>query len=193
MKKIISAALLLLLLGGLCGCQSEENPQTAEPAHYIEFLEKEETEIMPPEKAAEVLQAENADPATEEYREATYSYNKATVATVIKEAQTAKKQTEEVKEVFEGVFFRFLNGEAKFENEAARKKLIKLGLWEKAEGSEEWYVFTFHDRTLAQASVNMTEGRGEDHSLNEYAEVLELLLSEPNITVQTFLENELGD
>ncbi|MBQ7090055.1 MAG: hypothetical protein IJN82_02960 [Clostridia bacterium] len=192
MKKIISAALLLLLLGGLCGCRSEE-ATTAEPARYIEFLEKEESEIMKPEEAAKVLQAENADPATQEYREAAYSFNKSTVAAVIKEAQDTQKKTPEVTEVFEGVFFRFLNGEAKFENDAVRKKLIKLGLWEKAEGSEEWYVFTFHDRTLAQASVNMTKGQGVDHSLNEYADVLELLLSEPNVTVQTFLENELGD
>ena len=192
MKKIISAALLLMMLAGFCGCSSEETT-TAEPARYIEFLEKEETDIMPPEKAIEVLQAENADPASQEYREATYSFNKSTVATVIQEAQKAQKKTDEVTEVFEGVFFRFLSGEEKFENDSARKKLMKLGLWEKAEGSEEWYVFTFYDRTLAQASVNMAEGRGTDHSLNEYADVLEILLSEPNVAVQTFLENELGD
>ncbi len=193
MKRLLSATLLLLMLAGLCGCQSEDTEEVAKPARYIEFLEKEETEIMKPEEAVKILEAEDADPSTPEYREAAYSFNKSTVATVIKEAQTAAKKTPEVEEVFEGVFFRFLNGKAEFENQDVRKKLMKLGLWEQAEGSEEWYVFTFHDRTLAQASVNMTEGRGVDHSLNEYADVLEVLLSEPNITVQTFLENELGD
>ncbi len=193
MRNIVSLFIIVLLTLGLTACQKEKPQATpAEPVDYIEFLSEDESEQIAPEDAQKVLEAEDADFASEEYREAAYAYNKHTVAGYIQEAQRIQKKTDEVTEIFEGVYFRFLDGTPNFESTTVRKKLIKLGTWAPAEENEEWYLFTFYDRTLAQASVNLTKG-GSDHSLNEYAEVLELLLSEPNVTVRTFLDQNLSD
>ena len=131
MKKRV---LILLLSGAILfsGCHKAE-PQTAQPtvpgtSDYIDF--QKESAGMTPESAREILANENADKRSAEYRDAVYTVNGTAAQKIIADAQTAKKETERVKSLFQDLAFRFLNGEG-FESAAVRKALMKIGSWNK--------------------------------------------------------------
>lgn len=200
MKKFLSILFILGMLPMLFACKSEQAaPEQQEAVDYVEFLSKNQANWMSVEEAEKVLKDEKVDKASKEYREAAYTVTKDSVSTMIKDAREQtenfealpQKQKDQLSEAFAGIYFRFLDGTETFQSETVRQKIRLYGTYapylpegeEPTEGGEQWYLLTFHDRTLAQVSVNMTKG-GKDHSLTEYTKILELLLSEPNITVR---------
>lgn len=179
MKKLLSCFLILALVLGLTACKerTEDPAQTDTPVakDYDSF--RENTEEMTLEEAEAYLQDEAADQTADQYKEALYTVNENAVSGIIEAARDAEEVTEEVTELFSGIFFKFLNGD-QFSEPKVQKKLAKLGSFAAAE--DGWYCFTFYDRTLAQAAADMEN----DHALEEYTAVLELLLSDPNVTVK---------
>lgn len=180
MKKLLCCLVILALSLSLFACkeQSETSAETDTPVvkDYDSF--RENTEEMTVEEAEAYLQEEAADPAADQYKEALYTVNENAVSQVIQEAREAEEVTAEVETLFEGIYFKFLEGD-QFGDPMIENKLTKLGSY--AAGEDGWYCFSFYDRTLAQAATTMDN----DHALTDYTAVLELLLSDPNITVKT--------
>lgn len=193
MKKILSVLIILLLIAGLSGCKKDvaeggtdetQEPEsgqteTQEPQDNIDF--RAEAEEMSPGDAQAYLQSEEADQTSVQYKEAVYTVNETVAESIISDARENTTQTDELNELFDGIYFQFLEGD-QFGSETVRRKVFARGTYELEESG--WYRFTFYDRTLAQAAVSLDN----DHSLSAYTEVLELLLSDPNVTVKTLLE-----
>ncbi|MBQ8894807.1 MAG: hypothetical protein IJ043_10430 [Clostridia bacterium] len=172
MKKIILSILLLIVLC-LTACHKTPAP---EDKGYDSF--REQSQEMTVEDAETLLQQETAQPTDVQYKEAVYTVNENTAAQIIAEAQEKETTTPKLKEVFEGICFKFLEGED-FADPVIKQKLFIKGNYVLEE--DGWYHFTFIDRTLAQNAVNLTDN---DHALAEYTAVIELLLSDPNVTVK---------
>lgn len=181
MKRIIALFCMPVALAlMLSGCKSR-SLQPEKPIDtvkdYIDF--QEEVSEMDLTDAQSYLQGENLDVTTPEYRQAVYTVNENKVATIIEDANSRQEQTDAVTEVFEGIDFQFIDGEG-LQSETVKHDLAKLGTFAWDEETQG-YRFTFHDRTLAQTAVRVDLERG--HALETYQEVLELLLSDPNVTV----------
>lgn len=176
MKKLFSFLMISLLALSLAACNQPETPAKEPDKGYDSF--REHTEEMTLEEAETYLQKEAPDETKNQYKEAIYTVNENAAAAVIEKAQKAQKQTEEVTALFSGISFKFLEGD-QFGSETVRNKLSKYGSC--AAAGDGWYLFTFYDRTLAQNAITMDN----DHALREYTTVLELLLSDPNVTVKT--------
>ncbi len=193
MKRAVALWLAAALLLGLTACQKEVEPTVA-PATPSEYIAKDKTEEeqaelkqelvtfweepeMEPEKAKEIVNKEDADVTTEEYRQAVYTVNEEKAAQLVEEAFETKTQTAEVKELFSGIAFKFIEGDT-FKSAEVAKQLSKRGTYALNQEAG-YYWFTFHDRTLAQAAAGIEDGR----SLKEYTFVLEWLLADPNVEV----------
>ena len=183
MKRLLILLAAGMLLLSLAGCKKNPaaptQPTGPEEKDYIDFHE--EAEEMDIAGAQSYLQDETADVTTPEYRQAVYTVNQAKVSSVIDEAHALKQKTQAVTEVFDGIAFRFHEGET-FASATVKKQLAKKGTyaWDEETG---YYRFTLRDRTLAQAAVNLDD----DHALEEYTAVLDLLLSDPNVIVKALL------
>lgn len=182
-KRIFSFIIIGALALSLTACH-ERKEEIANPSkpyiadeNAIDYKEESEKEPMTLEDAKEYLASEDADPKTPEYRRAVLAVNSNTAHLTIKEAAETKEITEEVQELFEGVAFRFIEGE-QFGSAAVQNYLIKLGTYELKE--DGYYHFTFYDRTLPQNAASMD---GNSHPFDAYIEVIDLLLSDPNIEV----------
>lgn len=182
MKRIFSLIIIGMLLLSLSACKEQDNT-TATPSEPYQKDEqmmdyKEEAKEMTVEAAEEYLSREDADPKAPEYRQAVMAVNSSSALEVIQEAQESKEITPEIQALFDGVAFRFIEGD-QFGSAAVQNHLIKLGTYELKE--DGYYHFTFYDRTLPQTATNM---EGNDHTIAAYLEVLDLLLRDPNIQVQ---------
>ncbi len=185
MKKIFSLFLIGILVFSMTACKEQPEPQQGEqtppPAATPEVKDNidfhGQAEEMTAEDAKEYLQKEDADETSAQYKEAVYTVHEDVATSSINESKEKKTPTEETKELFEGIYFKFLEGEG-YTSQTVQKGLFLLGTYEKAE--DGWYRFVFYDRTLAQASVNWDN----DHCLKEYTKALEFLLSDPNVTVK---------
>ena len=180
MKKILSFSLIIITLLTLCACKMEPAPTPEwmqEPAikDYIDF--RNEAEEVTVEQAQVTLADPEVEKTDPEYRQAIYTVNEAVLDETIEEARKEGEQTEQLNTFFGGIQFYFIEGDAP-KSEAVKGRLIKRGTYTKNEQTG-LYVFEFYDRTLAQAAVNLKDS----HSLDEYTEVLELLLEDPNIVV----------
>lgn len=176
MKKILMFLIAATLVISLSGCKKPADTPDPQPEDkgYTSF--REETTEMTVEQAKTYLQ-EHADPTDPQYKEAIYTTVENEVEQIILEARAKDAETPAVKEVFSAILFQFREG-ADFADPIIRQKLFMRGNWAPAE--EGWYSFTFIDTTLANTAVTMEN----DHALKEYTEVLELLLSDPNVTVK---------
>ena len=201
-------AVALLILGALClslaACRKKVKDPTYEPASPSEWVEREqETQQTEPgsptegeelvtfwdeqpemktTEAIEIIQKEDADVTTEEYRKAVYTVNEDKATQVVEEALETKLQTPEVTKLFEGIGFHFIEGDT-FKSARVKKELSKRGTYAYNE-EKECYWFTFHDRTLAQSATGIEDQR----SLKEYTQTLEWLLADPNVTVEALLD-----
>lgn len=183
MKRFLSFLLIGAALLSFAGCKNDGGefvpPEWMEDPEVIDFVDfQDEIPAMTEAEAETYLEGENLDVTAPEYRKAVYIVNEITVADVITEAFETKTQTEELNQVFSGLAFRFIEGD-KFGSETVRKRLFKRGSYALNE-EDGWYYFEFYDRTLAQAATNLKD----DHSLEAYTEVLELLLEDPNVEVR---------
>lgn len=180
MKKILSLILIVLMLIPLGACSSEEEvtavPDVEVDEQYLDY--QSETDAMTYEDAESYLASEDADPTTPEYRRAVLTVNTATAQSIIKKVQDTKEVTEEIEALFEGVAFRFIEGDT-FASSSVKSLLSKQGTY--ALGTDGYYYFTFFDRTLPQTATNLN---GDNHTLAAYAEVLDILLSDPNVEVR---------
>ena len=199
-KKIVSLILVGALLLAFGGCHRSEggtaspdsptqsgsssesgqeiqNPQLQKDENYIDYQEK--SEPMTKSEAEKVLAKENIDKTDPEYRRAVFTVNSAAAETIILEAQETKTITPEVKQLFDKIAFRFIEGDT-FASATVKASLIKQGTCEK--GEDGIYYFTFYDQTLAQATTNQ---EGNSHSIDAYKLVLDLLLNDPNVEVIT--------
>lgn len=182
MKKILSFIIIATLLLCLPACKKTDTPPDPEwmldpqDENIINF--KKEIPEMSVGEAKTYLESSDADPTTAQYRRAVYAVNEAVVTDAVKASFSIGKQTDEVKKLFEKIDFNFINGEA-LESAELKNRLSKRGLIEKEEDGT--YKFTFHDRTLAQTASNVKS----DHAIGAYTEVLELLLNDPNVIVDT--------
>lgn len=176
MKRLVIVLCIFGVLLAGCSKQPEEEP-IATPMDYIDF--KEEAPAMDLAEAESYLQKDSLDVTAPEYRQAVYTVNESKATDIIKEALEKETQTDAVKELFEGVNFRFIDGEG-LASETVAHDLEKLGTfeWDEEAGC---YVFNFYDRTLAQSAVRVQLDRS--HALGQYREALELLLSDPNVEV----------
>ena len=179
MKKILSFILVITALLSLAACKKplpQEDPDWMKPVqeHIVNF--KKEIPDMSVSEAKSYLESNEADPATAEYRRAVYAVNESVVTDAVKEAFEKKAKTDTVTKLFEKIDFSYINGEA-LENPEIKNRLNKKGTI--AQDEEGNYQFTFHDRTLAQTAANVKS----DHAIDAYTEVLELLLSDPNVVV----------
>ena len=192
MKKILSIIIISGLLCSLAGCkkpnatpqqvtpqqeQTSPTPSWALPPEgegYIDY--KAEQAELSVNDALALVQDPQADPKSAEYRNAVYTINENYAAEVIGNAYATSEQTPEVKTLFNGIAFSFIEGED-FANAEIRNRIRKLGSFEK--GADGIYTFTFHDRTLAQTAANLKD----PHALQAYTEVVDLLLSDTNVTV----------
>ena len=148
---------------------------TEKDENFIDFQKK--TKPMTKKEAETYLSDQNADKSKPEYRQAVFTVNSSSAESVIHEAQETKTITPEVKQLFDKIHFRFIEGDS-FASSTVKIALSKLGQCEK--GEDGIYYFVFYDRTLAQATTNQ---EGDPHSLNAYTEVLNLLLNDPNVDV----------
>ena len=176
MKKTLLYIAVALLVLGMVGCKKQtETPDTPErPKGFDSF--REQTEEMTVEEAETYLK-ENTDNTTPAYKEAVYTVTENNASEVIKEAREKQKETAAVKELFQGVVFRFREG-TDFADLTIKQKLFMRGNWEP--GEDGWYTFTFIDRTLSEGAVSMEN----DHSLNAYTQIIELLLSDSNVVLK---------
>lgn len=179
MKKILSFILIAATLLSLASCKK---PKTETPEWMLETESetivdfKSEVPEMSVSEAKSYLESEDADQSSAKYRRAVYTVNETVATTAVEEAFAAKKKTERVIELFEKIDFRYLDGEA-LQSPEIKNRLSKLGTISKdADGN---YQFTFHDRTLAQSAAYVKS----DHALGAYTQVLELLLEDPNVTM----------
>lgn len=188
MKKILSFLLIAMLLLSLIGCkkepeaaeqQSQGQTQTPEWAKkpegegYIDF--RAEAKAPTVSEAKKILANESVDKASAEYRQAVYTVNESAVNTEVEAAKEAGKPSERAKVYFKGISFYFIEGDT-FANQEIYKRVLKKGtLSQQKDGT--WYL-TFHDITLAQ-SATLTR----PHALEEYTEILELLLNDTNVVV----------
>ncbi len=179
MKRIFSLLFILLLVLNLSACKEQgqaESPAVApEPTDNIDF--RGQAEEMTEASAKEYLEREETDETSVQYKEAVYTVNESIATEYIEEAKEARSETEEVRGLFNGLFFKFIQGEG-YASQTVTKGLLSKGTYEK--GEDGWYRFIFYDRTLAQTAVHLEN----EHALAEYTEVLELLLSDPNVTVK---------
>lgn len=180
MKKILSIIIAAMLLLSLAACKEKE-PVTATPdlpvdEHYMDY--QEQAEPMTRAEAEAYLSSEEADVKSPQYRQAVMAVNSTVAYSVIKEVQDTKEITEEIEELFEGVAFRFIEGDT-FASSTVKSLLSKQGTYALSE--DGYYHFTFYDRTLAQTATNMTDN---DYTLNAYTQVLDLLLNDPNVEVR---------
>lgn len=182
MKKILSFIIIAALLLCLPACKKTDQPDPPEwmldpqDENIINF--KKEIPEMSVSEAKSYLESADADPSTAQYRRAVYAVNESVATTTVQHAFSTGKQTDEVKKLFEKIDFDFINGEA-LESAEIKNRLSKRGLITKDENGN--YKFTFHDRTLAQTASNVKS----DHAIGAYTEVLELLLNDPNVVVDT--------
>ena len=181
MKKILSFILVITALLSLAACKKQlpkEDPDWMQPVqeHIVNF--KKEIPDMSVSEAKSYLESNEADPATAEYRRAVYAVNESVVTAAVEEAFAQKAQTDTVTKLFEKIDFSYIVGEA-LESPEIKNRLSKRGLITQDE--EGNYQFTFHDRTLAQTAANVKP----DHAIDAYTEVLELLLQDPNVVVDT--------
>ena len=176
MKKFLIYIAVALLVLGMAGCkkQPEEPAVTERPKDFNSF--REQTEEMTVEEAEEYLN-ENTDDTTPAYKEALYTVTENKAAEVIQDARNKKKETAAVRELFKGIFFQFREG-TDFTDATIKQKLFMRGNWTLQE--DGWYAFTFIDRTLSEGAVSMEN----DHSLDAYAEIIELLLSDSNVVLK---------
>ncbi len=185
MKRIFSLFLIISLLLCASACK-EKQPQdqegdtppvtvTPEVKDNIDF--RNEADKMTPADAKEYLKQEENDETSAEYKEAVYTVNENLAEKYINESKELKAPTEETIALFEGIRFKFLQGEG-YASQTVKKGLLPLGTYEKEE--DGWYRFVFYDRSLAQVSTTQENG----HCLQEYTSALELLLSDPNVTVE---------
>ncbi len=199
MKRAVALLILGALALGLTACNKEVDPtiEPAKPSDYITQNKTEEEQAnlkqelvpfweeqpeMKVEDAKEILEKKDVDVTTEEYRQAVYTVNEDKATQVVKEAFENKIQTPQVKELFSGIAFKFIEGDS-FKSTEVAKQLSKLGTYA-LNPDAGYYWFTFHDRTLAQSAAGIEDGR----SLKEYLFVLEWLLADPNVEVMA-LEN----
>ncbi len=181
MKKILSFILIAIVLLSLASCKkplSQEDPEWMQPIeeNIVDF--KKEVPDMSVSDAKTYLESEEADPASAKYRRAVYAVNESVVTAAVEEAFDKKEKTDTVTKIFEKIDFSYINGDA-LESPDVKNRLSKRGLITQDE--EGNYQFTFHDRTLAQTAANVKS----DHAIGAYTEVLELLLSDPNVVVDT--------
>ena len=181
MKKILSYILIAITLLTLSACKKplpKEDPEWMKPPeeNIVDF--KKEVPDMSVSDAKTYLESEDADPASAKYRRAVYAVNESVVTAAVEEAFDKKEQTDTVTKIFEKIEFSYINGDA-LESPDVKNRLSKRGLITKDE--EGNYKFTFHDRTLAQSASNVKT----DHAIGAYTEVLELLLNDPNVVVDT--------
>ena len=181
MNKILSFILIMSVLLGLSACKKQlpqEDPEWMQPLeeNIVDF--KKEVPDMSVSEAKSYLESDEADPTTAKYRRAVYAVNESVVTAAVEEAFEKKEKTDTVTKLFEKVSFSYISGEA-LESPEVKNRLSKRGLISKDE--EGNYQFTFHDRTLAQTAVNVKN----DHAISAYTEVLELLLQDPNVVVDT--------
>lgn len=181
MKKILSYILIAAALLSLSACKKplpKEDPEWMKPLeeNVVDF--KKEAPEMSVSEAKSYLEQENPDPATPQYRRAVYTVNESVVTDAVEEAFEKKEQTDAVTQIFEKIEFSYISGDA-LESPEIKNRLSKRGLITKDENGN--YQFTFHDRTLAQSASNVKS----DHAIDAYTEVLELLLQDPNVVVDT--------
>ncbi len=192
MKKILSFIIIMGLLGSMAACKKAPAPQpTPQPQPeqtaptpdwalppegegYIDY--KAEQEEISVNDALALIADPNADQGSSEYRNAVYTVNENFASEVIDQAHSTNTKTPEVQDLFKGIAFSFIEGDD-FANAEIRNRIRKLGTFEK--GEDGIYTFTFHDRTLAQSAVTLND----PHALMAYTEVLDLLLSDANVTV----------
>ena len=184
MKRIFSLLLILMLVLNLSACkepdqgeQSDTPPVTTTPEVKDNIDFRSQAEEMTAEDAKEYLEREETDETSAQYKEAVYTVHEDLATEYINESKETKTPTAETKKLFEGIYFKFIEGEG-YASQTVKKGLLPYGTYEKSE--DGWYRFVFLDRTLAQVSVTQENG----HCLNEYTTVLELLLSDPNVTVK---------
>ena len=181
MKRFLSYILIAVTLLTLASCKkpsAKEDPEWMQPIeeNIVDF--KKEVPDMSVSEAKSYLESEEADPASAKYRRAVYAVNESVVSDAVKEAFETKKKTDTVTKLFEKIEFSYIEGDT-LENPEVKNRLSKRGLiTQDAEGN---YQFTFHDRTLAQTAANVKS----DHAIGAYTEVLELLLQDPNVIVDT--------
>lgn len=197
MKRAVALWVLAGMIFTLTACKKEITP-TNEPAKPSEWVEKtpnaegqpadpdlvtfwDAQPEMKMDEAQAIIAREDADVTTEEYRQAVYTLNEEVATQIVEEAAKTKTQTVAVKELFSGIFFKFIEGDS-FKSKEVAKQLSKKGTYA-LEPETGYYRFSFHDRTLAQAAAGMKEEHTA-HSIQEYTFVLEWLLADPNVEVK---------
>lgn len=175
MKRLTIFALTALLVLGLAACKKEPTAPPAPEDKGYDSFRKETTEMTVEE--AETYLEENTDDTVPAYKEALYTVTENTVATVIEEAREQEQVTASIQKVFSGIYFKYREG-TDFTDPVIKQKLFMQGDWELQE--DGWYRFTFIDRTLAEGAITM-DG---DHALQEYTDVIELLLSDNNVILK---------
>ena len=184
MRRLISLFLIIILMFSLSACRVQEAPQddvtppvstTPEVKDNIEFHEQ--AEKMTVDEAESYLETDKAEETSAQYKEAVYTVNQNLAASYIAESKESNSATEKTKKLFDGICFKFVEGEG-YTSQTVKNGLLRFGTYEKSE--DGWYRFVFWDRTLAQASANPDNNR----TLDEYTNALELLLSDPNVIVK---------
>lgn len=184
MRRIISLLLIIILMLSLTACKEQETPRndvtplvstTPEVKDNIDFHEQ--AEEMSVADAKTYLQKEEADETSAQYKEAVYTVNESLASQYIADSKDRNAVTEETKQLFDGIYFKFVEGEG-YTSQTVKNGLLPLGAYEKSE--DGWYRFVFWDRTLAQSSVTQENG----HCLTQYTTAMEFLLSDPNVIVK---------
>ena len=189
MKKLFTLFLIVSLALSAAACkkppETEPQTETPPPASAPEVKDnvdfRNEAEEMTRETAEAYLEKEDVDKTSVQYKEAVCTVNESLAAQYIADSKNNKAPTAKTQELFDGIFFRFVEGEG-FKSQTVKLGLQAMGTYEKEE--DGWYRFVFFDRRLAQGSIN----QDGDYCLNEYKKALEFLLSDPNVIVKPINE-----